>query len=139
MSVRSIVVALVAWMCLPLTPMAHANTIGPACWRLGNDETYRLYFMLDPANPVTASVVGQAVATGFGALPCERRGHRVQRHPERQYGAHRRARGDGHYRFLRAGRFRVRPDLTGQAVCQLANGEAGGCGMGPRAWTPVCP
>ena len=139
MSVRSIVVALVAWMCLPLTPVAHADTIGPACWRLGNDETYRLFFMLDSANPVAASVVGQAVATGFAPFPVSG-------------GAIVSTGTQGVSMVLTVGpgvtgstAFFVRADfslndLTGQAVCQLANGAAGGCGMGPRAWTPVaCP
>jgi hypothetical protein len=106
---------------------------------LGNDETYRLYFMLDPANPVAASVVGQAVATGFAPFPVS--GGAIVS-SDTQSASMVLTVGPG---VTGATAFFVRADfsltdLTGQAVCQLANGEAGGCGMGPRAWMPVvCP
>ena len=138
MFVRSGVVALIALIGLPLTPVVHADMIGPFCWRIGNDETYRLFFMLDRANPVAAPAVGQAIASGFAPFPVS--GGAIVS-TDTQTVSMLLTVGPGVTGstafFLRAD-FSLN-DLTGQAVCQLANGVVGGCGA-PRPWTPVaCP
>jgi hypothetical protein len=65
-SVRSVVVALVALVVLALPAAALADTIGPACWNFFVNSgaapaippRFSLLFHTDPSSPTTATVVG---------------------------------------------------------------------------------
>jgi hypothetical protein len=139
-SVRSVVVACVALIALTLPTAAHADTIGPVCWRPdGKLELYRLFFVLDPAQPVVASVLGEARPEGTERRPVSGSAvagvapNSVSMLLTVALGPSGTAFSTTY--FVRAD-FSL-TDLTGTMVCQLAGGQ--GCQQS-FDWTPVaCP
>jgi hypothetical protein len=139
MIIRTLTAAALVLVALGIADAARADVVGPACWKLGNKETYRLFFVVDSANPAVASVAGEMLAAGFGPRPIS--GSAIPS-PNSGTVSMILTIGKG---FEGATGYFVRADfsfgdLAGQAVCQVASGAASGCDQGPLAWTPVaCP
>lgn len=141
-SIRSVVIALATLVVLALASAAHADTIGPACWRPdGKLELYRLFFVLDPAQPTVAIVVGDARPEGTVRRPVS--GSAIAGVAPNSVtmlltvGLEPSGPAFSTTYFVRAD-FGL-TDLTGTMVCQLPGG-GGGCAQGSFDWTPVaCP
>ena len=137
-----LVVACVALIALTLPTVARADTIGPACWRPdGNLELYRLFFVLDPAQPVVASVLGEALPEDSASRPVS--GSAVAGAAPNSVSMlltvalEPSGPNFSTTYFVRAD-FSL-TDLKGKMVCQLPGGQ-GGCVQGSFDWTPVaCP
>jgi hypothetical protein len=132
MIVRALVVALL----LIIPSVAYADVIGPLCWVFEeSDDSYRLFFIVDPANTNVASVVGrddfETPLTG-GAL--------LGGQPPTVDVVFTVGPVVPGTAYLVRANFRL-SDLGGSAVCQGVNAESSGCGAGKAsAWTPVpCP
>jgi hypothetical protein len=139
MIIRTLTAASLVLVVLGITNGACADVVGPACWKLGNNETYRLFFVVDAANPAVAPVAGEVLAAGFSPRPIS--GSAI---PSSTSGtvSMMLTIGKG---FDGATGYFVRADFSfadfnGQGVCQIPGGAASGCDQGPLAWTPVaCP
>jgi hypothetical protein len=136
---RTLTAASIVLVALGVTAAASADVAGPACWKLGNNETYRLFFVVDSANPAVVPVAGEVLAAGFGPRPIS--GSAI---PSSSSGTVSMiltiGKGfDGATGYFVRADFNL-GDFKGQGVCQIPSGAASGCDQGPFAWTPVaCP
>jgi hypothetical protein len=140
--VRSAIGVLVAAIGLALLTDAHAETIGPVCWRPdGELELYRLFFVVDPAQPTVASVVGEVRPEGTVRRPVS--GSAVAGVAPNSVSMLLTVALEPAGPTLSTTYF-VRADfslgdLKGTMVCQLPEG-GGGCAQTSFDWTPVaCP
>jgi hypothetical protein len=139
MIIRTLTAASLVLVALGITDGAGADVAGPACWRLGNAEIYRLFFVVDSSNPAVAPVAGEVLAAGVGPRPIS--GSAI---PSPSSGTVSMVLTIGKG-FDGATGYVVRADFSlgdfkGQGVCQIPSGAASGCDQGPFAWTPVaCP
>ena len=139
MIIRTLTAASLVLVALGITDGAGAGVVGPACWKLGNEEIYRLFFVIDSSNPAVAPVAGEVLAAGVGPRPIS--GSAIPS-PSSGTVSMILTIGKG---FDGATGYFVRADFSlgdfkGQGVCQMPSGAASGCDHGPFAWTPVaCP
>ena len=139
MIIRTLTAASLVLVALGIADGAGADVVGPACWKLGGNEIYRLFFVLDSSNPAVAPVAGEVVAAGVGPRPIS--GSAI---PSPNSGTVSMVLTIGKG-FDGATGYFVRADFSlgsfvGQGVCQVPSGAPSGCDQGPFAWTPVaCP
>ena len=139
MIIRTLTTAALMLVALGIADAAGADVVGPACWKLGNNEIYRLFFVVDSANPAVVPVAGEVLAAGVGPRPIS--GSAI---PSPNSGTVSMiltiGKGfDGETGYFVRADFSL-GDFKGQAVCQVPSAAASGCDQGPFAWTPVaCP